>query len=145
MMGARSFRSGNATGRQGGFTLIEIVIFIVIISIMVVGLFSTFSKALLSTGELNNTKIAMQLARERMELILVQRRVLGFTAFTAATYDPCTSAPPSVMPPCTGNPVGFMVTPNYGPDWAADTNYRVITVSVTGLGLATLTALVADY
>ncbi|GEM_PF-873339 len=63
---------------QCGFTLIELVLVIVIISVASVPLFSLFTQA--STSLLQNEAIqtAAQLAQERAEFILSRRRELGF-------------------------------------------------------------------
>lgn len=130
---------------QRGFTLIELVIFIVVISLLSVGLFSVFSSALKGVDEMDVGAQAMQLALERMELILPQRQALGFAGFTSATFDPCTSTPPSARTACTAVPAGYSIATQLVTGWGGDANYKVVTVSVTGKGQATLQALVADY
>ncbi|HHH42624.1 MAG TPA: prepilin-type N-terminal cleavage/methylation domain-containing protein [Gammaproteobacteria bacterium] len=63
---------------QQGFTLIELVLVIVVLSLASVPLFSLFTQA--STSLLQNEAIqtAAQLAQERAEFILSRRRELGF-------------------------------------------------------------------
>jgi prepilin-type N-terminal cleavage/methylation domain-containing protein len=135
----------NTCYRTRGFTLIELIIFILVVSILAVGLFSAFSYSLQGTGQLYNTTRAMQLAQERMELILPQKRVVGFAAFDNTTADPCKTAPVSTLPVCITIPAGFTVDSNVDPDLVDPINYKVITVTVTGVGSATLDALVANY
>jgi hypothetical protein len=74
-----------------------------------------------------------------MELILGQRRAAGFAAFA----DPCVPGPgPSVCTP----PAGWTVASSIVAGWGGDpTNYKVVTVSVTGPIPLTATALVANY
>ncbi len=129
--------------RQLGFSLIELIIFILVMSILTTALFAVFSAALRGPAQASSSTQAMQLAVERMELILPQRKILGFAAFTDPGADPCKMG--SAQLACTGIPAGFTVTSTIAPDWAGDTNYKVVTVSVSGTATASLTALVADY
>ena len=139
----RRGRSFNMPLRPRGFTLIELLIFIVVMGILGVALFASFTGSLQSARELERTVRSAQLATERMELILAQKRALGFAGFTAASFDPCTAAPPSTQPVCSAIPAGFTVTSSLGTAWSGDNNYKVITV--TGKGGAQLMALVANY
>jgi type II secretory pathway pseudopilin PulG len=130
---------------ESGFSLIELVVFIVVLSILGASLFASFSSALqlgAAGPTLNN---ARQLAQERMELILGQRHRLGFAGFTAASFDPCTSSPPSLQEACTAIPAGYAVSTSLTDNWGSDTNYKVIDVAVIGTGSTSLTALVANY
>ncbi|MEW5756898.1 MAG: prepilin-type N-terminal cleavage/methylation domain-containing protein, partial [Pseudomonadota bacterium] len=130
---------------QAGFTLIELVIFIVVISLLSVGLFSVFVNTLKGVDQLDVGTQAMQLAIERMELIMPQRHALGFAGFTGSTFDPCTSTPTSTQAVCTAIPAGYTITTQLATSWLSDTNYKVVTVTVAGKGQATLQALVANY
>ncbi len=128
---------------QQGFSLIELIIFILVVSILSTALFSVFSTALRGPAQVSGSIQAMQLAVERMELILPQRKALGFVAFATPAADPCQQGSTQLV--CTTIPAGFTVTPDIVPNWGGDNNYKVVTVSVTGTATATLTALVADY
>jgi len=136
---------GCAANSQAGYSLIEVLIFIVIMGIVGSALFSGFTTALLGSTTSDSGAVPMQLAEERMELILAQKAVLGFAAFTASSFDPCTATPASNQPVCTTIPTGYSVNSTLATNWGGDNNYKVITVSVTGSGQATLTALVANY
>ena len=119
-----------------GFALIEIIIFIVVSSVVVVGLFAAFANNLRNTPQAGQIDRAADIAQQRMELILAQRRAVGFATFA----DPCPGA--TVCTP----PAGFSVTSSIVSGWNGDpTNYKVITVDVTGQFAATATALVANY
>ena len=128
-------RADNWARHTNGFALIEIIIFIVVASVLVVGLFATFANNLRNTPQAGQIDRAADIAQLRMELILAQRRAVGFAAFA----DPCPGA--SICTP----PSGFTVTANIANNWAGDTNYKVITVDVAGQFAATATALVANY
>ncbi len=128
---------------QKGFSLIELVIFIVITSLLSAALFAVFSSALLGPAQTSSATQAMRLAVERMELILPQRQVLGFTSFSLPNADPCKMG--SAQLACSNIPGSYTVDSTIDDNWGADTNYKVVTVSVSGTATATLTALVADY
>lgn len=123
------------SGRVRGFTLIEIIIFIVITGILATGLAAVFSTTMRGAAAPGQLTQATQIAQERMELILGQRRAVGFAAFT----DPCPASPL-----CAPAPPGYAVNVVIAPDWGGDINYRVITVTVTGPTGATLTALTSN-
>ena len=136
------------TGRcaqQAGFTLIELIIFIVISGILAVGLAATFSTTMRGAAGSSQLTQATQLAQERMELILARRRAAGF----AAMNDPCNPGPGPAL--CTP-PAGYTFTPLptiAATVWGGDAvNYRLVTVTVVATAVAqtvTLTALVANY
>ena len=123
--------------KGSGFTFIELIIFIAITAIMMAGIFIGFEQVLskITTPEENN--IAVQLAKERMELILGQRRNIGFATF----IDPCTGgSPPAICTLPTGYSIAQpTVTTN------VDTNFKTITVAVSGTANATMIAEVANY
>ena len=127
-----------------GFTLIELIIFIVVAGILATGLASVFSSAIRGAAEPGRQTQATQIAQERMELILAQKKGLGFAAFVAPAFDPCNLGP---GPACTP-PAGYSFTPapTLVTGWGGDlTNYRVVTVTVAGPETVTLTAVVANY
>jgi len=130
---------------QRGFTLIELIVFIVVVSVLSTALTSAFVNALKGAPHAVAVSTVAELAQERMELILNQRRKMTFAAFTSAVFDPCTSATPSTLAPCTGVPAGFTITSALQNNLSGDVNYKVITVTVTSSGAYQLQALVASY
>jgi type II secretory pathway pseudopilin PulG len=127
--------------RVGGFTLIELVIFIVITGVLIAGLGAVFSTTMQGGADPGRLTQATQIAQERMELILGRRRAAGFAAFT----DPCPGSPL-----CTPAPAGYAVAANIVTGWVGNPgnpNYKVITVTVTetatGSTVATLTSVVS--
>jgi len=131
--------------KQGGFSLIELVIFIIVISILSVGLFTSFSQALIGSADPDRYSRTAQLAQERMELVLAQRQAQGFAGFTSATADPCASVPVSAHVSCTV-PAGYTVTTILNTNWGGDAAYTEVVVDVSINGeTSTLNSLVSDY
>lgn len=125
---------------QHGVTLVELIAFIVIVGLLSTGLIAAFTSTMRSTPESGEITHALQMAQERMELVLAYKKSKGFTAL----IDPCTLASPPAQ--CTSFPTGFNTpTVTIVNNWNGSTEYKVITVNVTGLQNFTLTALVASY
>lgn len=134
--GAGPTVTGCGTGSMArGFTLIELIIFIVIVSIMGVALISAFSASTRGAPDAGLITQATQIAQERMELVMAQRRAVAFAAFA----DPC-PGPAACVPPA-----GYNVAVFIAPSWNGDANYKQVTVSVSGLATATATSIVANY
>lgn len=122
--------------REAGFTLIEAVVFIVVLAVLIAALTVALSASLRNSPAAGQMDQASELAQIRMELILGQRRAVGFAAFA----DPCPG--PAVCTP----PAGYTVTSSIVSGWGGDpTNYKVITVNVTGTWATSATAVVANY
>ena len=119
-----------------GFSLIELLIFIMVVGVIMTGLLLGFNEILVNSPQPERLEIARQIAEQRMEIILGQRHTVGYATFV----DPCT-APPAV---CPAIPAGYNITL---PTVVAtgDPNFSDVTVQVTGLGQATLRARVANY
>jgi len=119
-----------------GFTIIELVIFIVVIGILASALLLGVHQVLISSTEPEKNIQAIQLAEQRMELILGQRKILGYANFS----DPCASGPGPAI--CTLPPGYSISQPTVSLD--TDPNFSIITVQVTGASHATLTSRVAN-
>ena len=121
---------------RNGFSLIEVIVFIVVLGVLAAGLVVAFSSPLRNSPQAGRLDLAAELAQQRMELILAQRRAVGFAGFT----DPCPG--PAICTPPTGYVVTSSIVAGYGGD---PTNYKVVTVNVSGTSPVTATALVANY
>lgn len=122
---------------QNGFTLIEVVLFIAVTTIMMSALFLAFTTSLQKTPITYNNTIATQTAKACIDWFIGQRRLNGYTAFTC----PSTAVPAF----CTA-PTGFTLSVNITCTTInSDANYQTITVTVGGSGDANLTTLVANY
>lgn len=122
--------------RGDGFSLIEAIVFIVVLGVLLAGLVVAFASPLLRSPVAGRLDLAAELAQQRMELILAQRRATGFAGFA----DPCPG--PSICTPPAGYTVTASIVAGYGAD---PTNYKVVTVSVSGTSTISATALVANY
>lgn len=125
--------------RHGGFSLVEAIVFIVVAGVLTAGLTAALVTLLRDAPQAGRLDRAAELAQQRMELILGQRRAAGFAAFA----DPCVPGPgPAICTP----PAGYAVSSSIVTGWGADpANYKVVTVTVTGPASLTATALVANY
>ena len=129
--------SGRRRGR--GFSLIEAVVFIVVLAVLLAGLVVALSSELRTAPRAGEIDVAAELAQQRLELILAQRRSAGFAAFA----DPCVPGPgPAACTPPAGYTVSSSITTGYG---AEPANYKVIRVDVTGTGDATASTIAGNY
>lgn len=125
--------------KMSGFTLIELIIFITVTSVLGTSMFIAINRALSGFVDTTNITVATELAQKRMELILGERYNMGFINF----FDPCNSE--NVPPICT-SPPGFIISASIDPFFIGDdNNFKKINVTVTGQSKATLTTLVSDY
>lgn len=140
-----------------GATLIELIAFIVIAGIVATAMVQAFSGTMRGLHLGKEITQGVQLAQQRMDVILGQRKRLGYAGFTLATYDPCLLAiPPFPASQACAASAGYTVTSApAAPGFAADacgvgtgTTCRVITVTVTGprgSTVATVTRQVWSY
>ncbi len=125
--------------RAAAFSLLEMIIFIVVLGVLLASIVAAMTSPLRNSPQAGGLDAAAELAQQRMELILGQRRVAGFAAFA----DPCSPGPgPSICTPPAGYAVASTIVTGFGGD---PTNYKTVTVNVTGTAAITATALVANY
>ncbi len=135
---------------QRGVTLIELIVFIVIMGISVTALLSMYRAVLPHGATPSQITLATQFAQERMELILGQRVAVGY----AAAADPCVGG---IQPICTDQftPSGLYSVIAVGSPvavtWPVNpslTTFRMVGVKVLGPDgnqLANLSAVIANY
>lgn len=115
------------THKQAGFSLVELVVFIVVIGIVISGVFTAFSTALQKSPIVNPQTTAIELANARMDIIIDQRHMVGFASFA----DPCTEGSPPAI--CTLGISGYTTTSTISAyTIGSDANYKIIDVLVTG-------------
>jgi len=123
--------------KENGFTLIELVIFIVVTSILASTLMLALVTALKSSPNVNKLMIATFTAEECMEWFIGQRRLNGFSSLTC---------PNTTVPSFCTAPSGYTLAVNISCTTInGDSNYKTITTTVSGSGNATLTLLIAGY
>ena|SRR3989338_11426407 len=120
-----------------GISLIEIVISLVVIGIIGGSLIPAIYTAMEGQPDIEYTMQAVTLAKERMEIVLGQRQISGFSTFS----DPCASASPPTICEDTGD---YTVESTIA-SWNSNSNFKTITVEVTGPADVTIQALVSDF
>ncbi len=122
--------------KQSGFTLIELVIFIVITSILASAILLSFVTAMNKAPALLQNMIASQTAQQCAEWFIGQRRVNGYASIS------CNSSVPAYC----SSPAGFTITSSCTPTTInSDSNYETITITVSGAGNASVDLLLAKY
>jgi type II secretory pathway pseudopilin PulG len=121
--------------KQWGFTLIELVLFITLTAILASTTLLSLRNLLAQIPNNHMAYIALQAARGCLDGMVAEKNMFGISFFSC----PSTTVPGNCVAP-TGYTVGVNVactTVN------SDVTYKTFTVTITGLGNATLTALVA--
>lgn len=114
-----------------GFTLVELVLFIVIVAVVAAAMFQAFMATMRGSHYGKELTQATQLAQQRMEIIMGERKRLGFAGITAATYDPCPPVGAWANQACPTT--SYTVTSTYNnPLPSCDPNCKEVTVTVTG-------------
>lgn len=109
-----------------GFSLIELIIFIVVTGIALSGVFLAFSTALTNGVSINQQGVANALANARMNIIMGQFNIDGFDDF----IDICSvGSPPAVCSSVSGYTTTSSIVDF---TFASDANFKLITVTVIG-------------
>lgn len=126
-----------AMTKQDGFTLIEVIIFIVVTSLLATTILLAFSNSLSKGPTFLQNMIATQTGRKCMEWYIGQRWLNGYNSI---------SCPSTTVPSFCTAPTGYTLSVNVSCTTInSDANYKTITVTVTGKGNVDLTTLVANY
>lgn len=122
---------------SAGFTLIEVLVFIIVTSLVMSTILLSANTALRNSPTTHQQWLAIQTAQQCMEWFLDQRRLFGYSALT------CPSTPTPAA--CTA-PSGLSVSTSIAcTTWNSDAEYKTITVSVSGSASVTLSAQVGNY
>lgn len=129
--------------RIQGFSLIELVIYIVIMGIIGLSIFAGMNTALESESIVDDNTQAMIIAQQRMEAIIGQRKTNGFTPFV----DPCESPAffPDELCAVGAYAFGYTVTSTITTGFNGNNDLKEVTVEVTGPGTATLSTLLGNF
>lgn len=126
--------------KQQGFSLIELVTFIIVIGIIASGLLVGLNQALMYSDTPRNISQASFLANARMQIIFMNRAINGYTLLN----DPCTTTPGLAI--CT--PLSAYATANnliVNTPSISGSNPKTISINVTGSGNATINASIYNY
>lgn len=110
---------------QRGFTLVELVIFIIVMSILSAGILTAMNEGLGEAPDLTQDTQAVFVAQQRMEAIIAYKRSVGYNNL----QDPCTA---SVYPAALCTVSGFTVTSTLTPSYSGNANLTSVEVTVTG-------------
>lgn len=123
--------------KHNGFTLIELVIFIVVTGILASTILLSLSTGLTKAPNALKSTIATQTANQCMEWFIGQRKLIGYSAITC---------PSTTVPSFCTSPSGYTLAVNIVCTTInSDASYQTITVTVSGNGDAQLTTLIANY
>jgi len=132
--------------RAVGFSLIELIIVMVIISVGILGMTSLFSNSLKALSTNETLQQAAQYAQECAENVMAKRRNLGFSWFATNTFS-CGTNPSGFSR--TQNPVGNLYTGTGTGACPTALNCRDVNITVTSTTTATLsssiTLMLVDY
>jgi type II secretory pathway pseudopilin PulG len=119
-----------------GFTLVEVLVFIVVSGILMSTILLGITAALRAAPHVHENVVALQTARRCMEWMLGQVRIAGYSAL---------SCPNSATPSFCSAPSGYSVGVNVScTTWNGDA-YKTITVTVGGAGNAQLFTQVGEH
>lgn len=120
-----------------GFTLIEILVFIVVSSLVMSTILLSAFNGLRRAPTVHQQWVAIETARGCVEWFLNQRRLNGYTAI---------SCPSTVTPSACTAPAGYSISTSITcTTWNTDANYKTITINVTGLASASLATQIGSY
>ena len=159
-MNVPALRNHRVVARRAcrGVSLVELIVFIVVTGIVAAALIAGMAAAVRTAPVPRVMHQGLQLAQGRMELILAQRKRLGFSGFTSATFDPC--QPPGGAQEACLAPAAYATTACFytgagtcgfgaaNTCQSGDVNYACVRVRVTGSDgttLALVDAMVANY
>lgn len=126
--------------KKNGFTIIELITFIVVLGIVASGLLIGMNQAQRYSDIPRNITQASFLANARMQIILMNRSINGY----ASLYDPCTTTPSLAI--CT--PLSTFASANnltVSTSTISGNNPKTISINVTGSGNASIQASVYNY
>jgi type II secretory pathway pseudopilin PulG len=123
--------------KQCGFTLIEVILFIMVMAIMAKVILLPIVEVNSGTPTSLRNLTAMQSANKCIEWFIGQRRLIGYSTVTC---------PSSTVPGFCSVPTGYTLAVNIVCTTInTDANYKTVTVTVGGLGNASSSLLLANY
>lgn len=125
--------------KHTGFTLIELIIFIIITTILGVTIMLAFVYGLNRSPVASQNAIADLAAQQCAEWFIGQKDLNGYSSIS------CTN--PNTPSYCSSNmPSGYTITTSCtSTTISADSNYETMTITVSGQGNATLNFVIGNY
>ncbi|OGT45846.1 MAG: hypothetical protein A3E83_00520 [Gammaproteobacteria bacterium RIFCSPHIGHO2_12_FULL_41_20] len=120
-----------------GFTLIEILVFIVVSSILMSVILIGATTALLNTPNVHQQWVALRTVQTCMEWFLGQRHLNGYTSLA------CPSTPTASV--CSA-PAGYSISTAVScTTWNSDSTYKTLSITVSGVAGASASVQIGDY
>lgn len=134
------------TPHSKGFTLIEVIVTLVVLSIAAVGILSVFTTGMRGSADPLIINQAISLAQGEMDVIMsVKKQVNGFTTLGTVVNGACTSTMPAGFT-CARDiyfvDAGALNTSVGGP---TDHKHVMVTITAPAVGDIVLHGLVTDY
>lgn len=124
----------------GGFTFIEVIAFVLVIGIIAAGLLNGLNQSLRYTNQPDQILASQYLANARMQIILMNRAINGYTTLS----DPCTTTPALAI--CT--PLATFASNNslsVGTPTISGANPKLVSIAVSGIRNVVLQTRVYNY
>jgi len=130
--------------RTDGFTLIEIIITLVVLSIAAIGVLSVFATGMSGSANPLIVNKALQFAQGEMDAVIGQRAAGDFISITTGNPLACVTATPGFN--CSRN-IYYVTSGALNTSAGGPTNYKHITISVSSstTGSISLDTIIANY
>jgi prepilin-type N-terminal cleavage/methylation domain-containing protein len=145
-LGTRDEGRGAKTGGTRGFTLIETIITLVVLSIAIVGVLSVFTMGIKGSADPLIVNQAIQLAQGEMDQVSGEKSMNGFAAATLAIGNPpCNSTIPAGF--TCSRTISFVDPGDLNAPVAGPTDYKYVTVTIiqVAMGSISLDTIISHY
>ena len=131
--------------RSSGFTLIETVITLVVLSIAVVGVLSVFAVGISGSANAPLVDQAVQLAQGELDQVIGEKAANGFAAIATGNPLACISSMPAGF--TCGRNIYYVAPGALNTQAGGPTDYKHITVTIAQatIGNVTVEGLVTNY
>jgi type II secretory pathway pseudopilin PulG len=120
-----------------GFTIIEVVAFIIVTSLVMTTILLSATLTLRNAPKVHQQWVALETAKRCMEWFVQQRRLNGFASLA------CPSTPTATA--CSA-PSGYTITNTIAcTTWNSDTEFKTLTVAITGNASVSLSTQLGNY
>ena len=139
--GVRSHEQG-----EGGFTLIETIVTLLVLSIAAVGVYALFATGIKRSADPLLTEQATQLAQGEMDQVLGERSANGFPSIAIVSNSPTCNSVMLAGFTCSRT-VYFVNSGALNTQVAGPTDYKHVTVTIaqTTVGSVSLDSIISNY